>query len=60
MRCLVTGATGCLGINLTKRLVNDGHEVLALGRNQLLGTQVIQLGADFKVVDLKDKAALQQ
>ena len=60
MRCLVTGATGCLGINLTKRLVNDGHEVLALGRNQLLGAQVIQLGAEFKVVDLNDKGALRQ
>lgn len=60
MRCLVTGATGCLGINLTKRLVNDGHEVIALGRNQQLGKQISQLGARFIAVDLSDKDALQK
>ncbi len=58
MRCLVSGATGCLGINLTKRLVKEGHEVIALGRNQHLGAQVKKLGAHFIAVDLKDQKAL--
>lgn len=54
MRCLVTGATGCLGINLTKRLIRDGHEVLALGRNPFLAEKVRQLGARFVAIDLAE------
>ncbi len=57
---MVTGATGCLGINLTKRLVNEGHEVIALGRNKQLGNQVAQLGAHFFALDLNDSIALQR
>ena len=45
MICVVTGATGCLGLNLTKRLIRDGHEVMALGRNHQLGAILTQLGA---------------
>lgn len=58
MRCLVTGSTGCLGINLTKRLVQEGHEVIALGRNQVLGAQVSQLGAEFITLDLSQTKEL--
>ncbi|RUR11153.1 NAD(P)-dependent oxidoreductase [Legionella sp. km772] len=59
MRCLVTGATGGLGMNLTKRLIQDGHEVIALGRNQLLGEYLTQLGARFIGLDLSEETALQ-
>lgn len=60
MICVVTGATGCLGLNLTKRLIKDGHEVIALGRNQHLGTHLTQLGAQFIVLDLKEHERLKQ
>lgn len=58
MVCIVTGATGCLGINLTKRLVAKGREVIALGRNERLGKIITQLGAQFIAVDLADKTKL--
>ncbi|KTD15134.1 3-beta hydroxysteroid dehydrogenase/isomerase [Legionella gratiana] len=58
MICVVTGATGCLGINLTKRLVEEGHEVIALGRNEQLGKVIAKLGAQFIAVDLADKIKL--
>ncbi|RUR17747.1 NAD(P)-dependent oxidoreductase [Legionella sp. km535] len=58
MRCLVTGSTGCLGMNLTRRLLEQGHEVLALGRNKLLGDQLNQMGADFIPLDLKERDSL--
>ena len=46
MVCVVTGATGCLGMNLTKRLLKDGQEVIALGRNSKLGMQLSELGSN--------------
>ncbi|KTD58064.1 3-beta hydroxysteroid dehydrogenase/isomerase [Legionella sainthelensi] len=58
MICVVTGATGCLGMNLTKRLVEEGHEVIALGRNEQLGKIITQLGAQFIAMDLADNAKL--
>src|SRR3990167_48232 len=33
MRYIVTGAAGFLGSHLTERLINDGHEVLAVDNN---------------------------
>jgi UDP-glucose 4-epimerase len=32
MRCLVTGVSGFLGSHLVRKLVNEGHEVLAVAR----------------------------
>ncbi len=60
MLYVVTGATGCLGINLTKRLVRDGNEVIALGRNQDLGNKITHIGAQFIKVDLKEKDRLKK
>ncbi|MFI4963055.1 MAG: NAD-dependent epimerase/dehydratase family protein, partial [Legionellales bacterium] len=54
MVSVVTGATGCLGMSLTKRLVQEGHEVIALGRNLELGALLTQMGAGFVPVDLRD------
>lgn len=58
MISIVTGATGCLGLNLTKRLISAGHEVIALGRNKHLGKVVSQLGANFVVLDLQEQTRL--
>ncbi|AWN75440.1 SDR family NAD(P)-dependent oxidoreductase [Legionella anisa] len=60
MACVVTGATGCLGLNLTQRLVADGHEVIALGRNEQLGKILTQSGARFISLDLLDKEKLKK
>lgn len=58
MHCVVTGATGCLGLNLTQRLVADGYDVLALGRNEALGEKISSFGATFISIDLKEKERL--
>ena len=60
MRCVVTGATGCLGLNLTKRLITEGCEVIALGRNQRLGAILSRLGAQFVTMDLSEQERLQR
>ena len=60
MMCVVTGATGCLGLNLTTRLLKEGHRVIALGRNKQIGTQIAQLGASFEAIDLSESKRLHQ
>lgn len=60
MVCIVTGATGCLGLNLTQRLIANGHEVIALGRNEQLGKILNQSGARFITMDLFDKEKLKK
>ncbi|QMT61358.1 NAD(P)-dependent oxidoreductase [Legionella sp. PC997] len=60
MVCVVTGATGCLGLNLTQRLIQDGHEVIALGRNERLGKIIAQSGAQFITVDLLNREKLKK
>lgn len=60
MTYIVTGATGCLGLNLTQRLVANGHEVIALGRNERLGAIINNAGARFIRMDLRDKSNLKK
>lgn len=60
MISIVTGATGCLGLNLTKRLIHEGHDVIALGRNEHLGKIASQLGAKFIAMDLAEKEKLKK
>lgn len=60
MKYLVTGATGGLGRNLVERLCNDGHQVVALGRNMDVGAALTRIGADFHAIDLLDAHALAQ
>lgn len=60
MVSVVTGATGCLGLNLTQRLLEQGVEVIALGRNQALGKILEHAGARFINVDLHDKVKLKK
>ncbi|KTD51016.1 NAD-dependent epimerase/dehydratase family protein [Legionella quateirensis] len=58
MRCVVTGSTGCLGMNLTRRLLDQGHDVIALGRNKVLGNVLNQMGAKFIALDLQQGDSL--
>ena len=60
MISVVTGATGCLGLNLSKRLLQEGHEVIALGRNPVLGKLLTQLGTQFISIDLSEKRRLKE
>jgi len=60
MKTVVTGATGCLGLNLIKRLLAEGYDVIALGRNERLGNVLSQLGATFVVLDLKEQTPLKK
>ena len=55
MKFLVTGGTGFLGQRLGQRLLELGHDVTLLGRNQTLGQTLQAQGFRFKAVDLRDR-----
>lgn len=58
-KVLVTGATGGLGRNAVEHLLAQGHEVVATGRNPVIGAQLQQRGARFVAADLStDSLAL--
>ncbi|NDO83688.1 hypothetical protein CJP72_23955 [Citrobacter sp. NCU1] len=52
MKILVTGATSGLGRNAAHYLLENGHQVVATGRNRLAGEQLAQAGAHFIPLDL--------
>lgn len=52
MKVLVTGATSGLGRNAAQWLLEAGHEVYAIGRDQLAGEELRKLGATFIPLDL--------
>jgi nucleoside-diphosphate-sugar epimerase len=58
MKALVTGATGFLGGRLTERLLAEGCEVTAVGRNEAAGQQLTVKGARFVQADLRDENAI--
>jgi nucleoside-diphosphate-sugar epimerase len=60
MKALVTGATGGLGRNLIERLYRDGHDVIALGRNRLVGKTIASNGIRFEAVDLSENHRLKR
>ena len=55
---LVTGATGFLGQHLVHRLIELGQPVIATGRNIKVGLGLQAAGADFRPVDLRDRAGM--
>lgn len=59
---VITGATGCLGMNLARVLLekNRSFKIIALGRNQQLGEKLKQLGATFYAIDLNDPNSLKK
>jgi len=56
MRILVTGGTGFLGGALTRRLLADGAQVVALGRDAAKLSMLQACGADTLAVDLAGPA----
>src|SRR5690606_4437973 len=55
---LVTGATGFLGQHLVRRLLALGQPVRATGRSIRVGLKLQAEGADFRPVDLRDRAGM--
>ncbi len=58
MKILVTGATGFIGSRVVQRLVNEGHEVVALVR-ETSNTKGFPKEVEVKVADLFDIQSLQ-
>src|SRR5262249_39600144 len=60
MKLLLAGATGVIGVPLLRRLVADGHEVVALTRSKERGAGLEALGPRVRaeVCDVYDSEAL--
>lgn len=56
MRVLVTGATGCLGGALVRKLTHESIHVTASGRNRKLGDRLVEEGIVFRAADIRDRA----
>lgn len=52
-RYAVTGAGGFIGHAMAKHLLNAGHEVVAIVRNDAHGVELAERGAVIKVVDVR-------
>jgi nucleoside-diphosphate-sugar epimerase len=60
MKVLVTGGTGFTGKALVKRLLQDGHEVVALDYKEGLKTQELRdLGAEVVIGSVTDRAVVE-
>src|SRR5262245_38545387 len=58
MRVVLTGATGFIGSHVLAELVEHGHEVTALVRDDSQGNAVATPGVRAVVVDLHDRSAV--
>jgi nucleoside-diphosphate-sugar epimerase len=57
MKILITGATGFLGKRLTEKLLEENkfEEIIATGRNEIIGKELDKLGATFVKGNLENK-----
>jgi len=60
MDLLVVGATGVLGQQVTRRLVESGHHVRAMTRNVRASHSLSKLGAQPVIADLIDRRSLER
>ena len=60
MRVALTGSTGFIGSHVLSELIEHGHEVTALVRDDAQADAVAAIGADPVVVDLFDRSAVSQ
>lgn len=58
MRYFVTGATGFIGRHLTRQLIADGHQVVALARQPAAALDLEELGVELVEGDLANPAPL--
>ncbi len=58
MRVLIAGASGALGVPLTRRLIAAGHEVVGLSRTPSSSEKLRTLGAEPLTADVMDPDAL--
>lgn len=49
---VVIGATGFIGMYTVEQLIGSGKQVIATGRNRLLGSQLEKMGASFVSLDM--------
>jgi nucleoside-diphosphate-sugar epimerase len=59
MRVLVTGATGCLGGTVARKLAGMGHTVTGTGRDRAKGAALAAAAVRFQPIDLCDAPAMQ-
>ena len=57
MKILLAGATGAIGRPLVPKLVEDGHEVVALTRRPEKAKELQTAGVDARVCDVRDREA---
>ncbi|MEX2323148.1 MAG: NAD-dependent epimerase/dehydratase family protein [Acidimicrobiia bacterium] len=60
MRYAVTGATGFIGTALTRRLLADGHEVVALVRDPEAAAALAGIGAELRQGDILDAGSVRR